>query len=105
MPITTTDGRFCDLNIIDKTSSGFELSNLQLAHYEDGAEIKDLGGDGKLQPIVPTDLPGYDGAQHCITEWPVIYGWTNGDYRDVSGVHKHYYEEQLTALRKETCTG
>jgi hypothetical protein len=102
--VSAADGRFCDLNIVDKTSSGFEMSNLQLAHYDNDVKLEDLGGDGKLELIVPTDLTGYDGAQHCIAEWPVIYGWTRGDYRDVSGLYKHYYEEELAALRKESAS-
>jgi hypothetical protein len=70
--VSTADGRFCDLNIVDKTSSGFEVSNLQLAHYDNDVKIEDLGGNGELELIVPTDLTVYDGAQHCIAEWPVI---------------------------------
>jgi len=99
--VSTSWGRFCNLSIYDKTSSGFEESSLQLAHYANGPEIKDLGGDGNLELIVPEDLSGYYGAQHCMADWPVIYAWTGGNYTDVSSRYKDYYKQELASAQKD----
>jgi len=99
--VSTSDGRFCDLNIIDKTSSGFNLSNLQIGHAADGAVIEDIAGNGHFELIVSTDFTGYQGAQHCVAKWPVIYAWTGTGYSDVSDQYKDYYARQLTSLQKE----
>jgi len=99
--VSTSDGRFCDLNIIDKTSSGFNLSNLQIGHAADGAVTEDIAGNGHFELIVPTDFTDYQGAQHCVAKWTVIYAWTGRGYSDVSDQYKDYYARQLTSLKKE----
>lgn len=57
--VSASDGRFCNLSIIDKTASGFELYAVDLARYADGPEIEDLDGNGSLELIVDT----------VFTEW------------------------------------
>ena len=97
-------GRFCFLSIYDKTSSGFEETSLWLAHYADGPEIRDLGRDGNLQLIIPEDISEYEGAQHCMANWPVIFAWTGQGYGDVSSHFKGYYEQQLASIQRYLAT-
>jgi hypothetical protein len=99
--VSASYGRFCDLSIYDKTPSGFEVNALQIGQYTEGPEIKDLGGNGNFEIIVPTDFTEYQGAQYCVAQWPVIYAWTGNAYSDVSSRYKGYYEKQLTSLQKQ----
>ncbi|HUY20673.1 MAG TPA: hypothetical protein VMV15_15775 [Candidatus Binataceae bacterium] len=99
--VSQSDGRFCHLNVVDKTAGGFDVYDFNFAHFVAAPEIKHLGGDGKLELIAPVDLTGYEGAQHCIAIWDVIYAWTGSDYTDVSSQYKHYYQEDLAWLQKD----
>ncbi len=99
--VSEGDGRFCHLSVVDKIAGGFEDYGFDLGHYEEGPEIKDLGGDGNLELVAPADLTGYYGALHCMAEWPVIYAWTGSTYSDVSSRYRSYYEQQLASLKKE----
>ena len=102
--VSEGDGRACHLFVIDKTAKGFERYAFDLSLGVDGPEIKDLGGNGKLELLVPTDLTGYYGAGYCDARWPVIYAWTGHGYGDVSSHYKSYYEEPLAALKKDIAT-
>lgn len=77
------------------------MYTFDLAHFAGAPEIKDLGGDRRLELIAPADLTDYDGAQHCIATWDVIYAWTGSNYTDVSSQYKQYYEHKLASLQKE----
>ncbi len=99
--VSESDGRFCHIIAVDKIAGGFTMYAFNLAHFADVPEIKDLGRDGNLELIVPTDFTGYYGAQHCMAQWPVIYAWTGSNYSDVSSHYKGYYEQQLASLQKE----
>jgi hypothetical protein len=95
--VSTQSGTVCGVQIIDKTSSGFEL------YYVDSlyVEAKDLGGTGTSELIATTDLTYYEGANHCQAEWPVIYAWTGAGYSNVSDDYKQYYHQQLGSLKKQ----
>ena len=102
--VAENDDRFCHLSVVDKTNGGFKRYVFDLSRGVDGPEIKDLGGNGNLELIVPTDLTGDEGANYCMARWPVIYGWTSNGYSDVSSHYKGYYEQQLASLQKEIRT-
>ncbi len=72
-----------------------------MSHFADGPEIKDLGGNGRLELIVPTEITGDYGAAYCVVTGPVIYAWTGDGYSDVSSEYKSYYQQQLAALQKQ----
>jgi hypothetical protein len=102
--VSENDGRFCHLSVVDKTNGGFNRYVFDLSLGTDGPEIQDLGGNGNLELIVPTDLTGYQGGGYCMARWPVIYAWTGNGYSDVSGQYRGYYERQLVSLQKEIAT-
>ena len=99
--VSVGDGKACHFSVVDKTAGGFRSYSFDLSRDVDGPEIKDLGGNGKLELIVPTDLTGYLGGLYCGARWPVIYAWTGNGYSDVSSHYKDYYEKRLASLEKE----
>jgi hypothetical protein len=99
--VSEADGRFCHLFVVDKSAGNLQEYGFDLAHGADGPEIKDLAGDGNLELVVPADLTGYQRAEHCVAQWPVIYGWTGNGYSDVSRRYKAYYQAQLASLESE----
>jgi len=102
--VAENDGKFCHLFVVDETAGGFKKYGFDPAHYANGPEIKDLAGDGNLELVVPTDLTGYESAQYCVAQWPVIYAWTSNGYSDVSSHYKGYYEQLLASLQKDIGT-
>jgi hypothetical protein len=102
--VSSTNGRFCFLSIIDKTDTGFELYSPEQAHFSEGPQIKDLGRDGNYEVIMGADFTAYQGARHCVATWPVIYAWTGSGYSDVSNEYKYYYRQKLVLLTREAAT-
>ncbi len=90
-----------DLEVIDKTASGFEL-------YQSGgsigaggdisANIKDLRHDGNLQFLVHAGLGVI--SQRCIADWTAVFAWTGDKYTNVSTEFKEFYRERLESLKK-----
>lgn len=66
--VSTQTGRLCNVHIIDKTPSGFELYDVD-SYY---AKTADLHGTGISGLIANKDLTSYEGGNHCQAEWPVI---------------------------------
>lgn len=99
--VAENDGRFCHLHVVDKVPQGYERYSFDLAHGADGPEIKDLGGNGKLELIVLTDVTPYEGARYCMVQWPVVYAWNGSTYADVSSQYKGFYEQTLASLKKQ----
>jgi hypothetical protein len=95
--VSTDSGRFCDVEIIDKTASGFEVYDVDSS----SAHLRDINGSGSLELIAEVDLTSYEGASHCQATWPVIYAWTGNGYADVSSQYREYYQQQLAFLKKE----
>jgi hypothetical protein len=93
-----SDGRFCDVEIFDKSTVGFEVY-----HVDDSqlVEVKDIDGNGTLQVIADVDLTVWAGSNHCQASWPVIYAWTGNGYNDVSSKYRPFYEQRLDSLKKE----
>jgi hypothetical protein len=90
-----------DLEVIDKTTSGFEL-------YQSGgstgagrdipANIKDLRHDGKLQFLLHAGLGGI--SQRCSADWTAVFAWTGDNYTNVSAQFKDFYRARLESLKK-----
>jgi hypothetical protein len=95
--VSTNDGRFCDVEIIDKTASGFEVYDVD----NSSAHLRDINESGSLELIAEVDLTSYEGASHCQATWPVIYAWTGSGYTDVSSHYKGYYQQKLASLKNE----
>jgi hypothetical protein len=71
--VAEDDGRFCHPFVIDKTARGFLKYSLDPSGVLSGVpEIGDLGGNGQLEVVVPTEVTEYQGAQYCMVMWPVI---------------------------------
>jgi len=51
--------------------------------------------------VIYTDLTWYDGADHCVATWPVVYAWTGTSYTDVSDRFNAYYRDRLDALTQQ----
>jgi len=98
--VSTESGRFCDVQIIDKTASRFEVYDPD-SSTNSSIDIKDIDGNGNLELIVNVDLTSYEGANHCEASWPAIYAWTGNGYSNVSAEYRGYYEQQLASLRRE----
>ncbi|HEY9156673.1 HEAT repeat domain-containing protein [Candidatus Binatus sp.] len=97
--VSYSDGRNCQLSVIDKTPSGFES---YAAPARPGSwEVRDLAGNGQFQLVVATEFTSYLGAMHCVAIWPVIYAWTGKGYTDVSSQYTSYYEQELAALKEQ----
>jgi hypothetical protein len=90
-----------DLEVIDKTASGFEL-------YQSGgsigaggdisASIKDLRHDGNLQFLLHAGLGEI--SQRCAADWTGVFAWTGDNYTNVSAQFKDFYRERLESLKK-----
>lgn len=98
--VSTSDGRFCNVEIIDKTASGFELYDADSSR-DSGIKLEDIDGSGSLELIADVDLTSYQGASRCVATWPVIYAWTGSGYTDVSNQYRGYYEQYLESLKKK----
>jgi hypothetical protein len=97
---------FCnDIDIVDRTGSGFESSGLQPAAIGQGEDvtklIKDINGDGRLELVVNMLVGGYQGDTHCGLEWPVVFAWTGSSYADVSSQFKGFYRQALQSLTQQ----
>ena len=99
--VAENGGRPCDLSVVDKAGAAFRIYSFDAGVGFERPEIKDLAGDGGLGLVVPTDFTSYEGAPHCVAQFPVIYAWTGSTYSDVSGRYRKYYEEQLASLQKQ----
>ena len=97
--VSASDGGVCDLQIIDKTASGFVLYDVDSSR-DSNIELKDIDENGGLELIADVDLTSYDGAGHCEATWPVVYAWTGSGYIDVSNQYKGYYEQYLKSLNR-----
>jgi hypothetical protein len=95
-----SDGRFCDVQIFDKTASRFEVYDAQSSR----AEIRDIDGNGTLQLIADVDFTIWAGSNHCQARWPMIYAWTGNGYTDVSNKYRHFYEQKLGSLKERIAT-
>jgi hypothetical protein len=95
--VSTQSGTACGVQIIDKTSSGFELYDVDSSY----AEAVDLGHTGTSQLIANIDLTYYEGGNHCQAVWPIVYAWNGKGYSDVSGQYKEYYQQELASLKKQ----
>ena len=97
---------FCnDIDIVDRTGSGFESSSLPPAAIGQGEDVskltKDINGDGQLELVVNMLIGGYQGGTHCGLEWPVVFAWTGSSYADVSSQFKGFYRQALQTLTQQ----
>jgi hypothetical protein len=97
---------FCnDIDIVDRTGSGFESSGLPSASISQGEDvtklIKDINGDGRLELVVNMLVGGYNGGAHCGLKWPVVFAWTGSSYADVSIQFKGFYRQVLQTLTQQ----
>jgi hypothetical protein len=93
-----SDGRFCDVEIFDKSAAGFEVYDVDDSRR---VEVKDVDGNATLQVIADVDLTVWAGSNHCQASWPVIYTWTGDGYEDVSSKYRPFYAQRLDSLNKE----
>jgi hypothetical protein len=98
--VSTEQGRFCNVQIVDKTASGFELYDVDSSR-DSRIAIEDLAESGTRQLIVDVDLTSYEGANHCEATWPAIYAWIGNGYGDVSSRYKDFYRRKLAALNHQ----
>jgi hypothetical protein len=91
-----------DLDVFDKTPSGFEDYDFDTTTDFSFDSIEDLNGDGHHELVVNAGLAaGGHGTGHCVASWPVIYAWNGNGYADVSSKYRKYYEQQLASLQKQ----
>lgn len=95
------------LYIVDRTPTGF------VQHFASGSVwgfgdvrngVRDIDHDGHLEIIVYHDLTAYEGAMHCLADWPVIYAWDGADYANVSAQPRlrPFYRREIKSLEKRT---
>ena len=98
---TDSSGRMLcsEVFIVDKTASGFEIFRggfTSGAGTDVASSIQDIRGDGNFEYVADWVLGTIQGQ--CIADWPVIYAWTGGGYRNVSDRFKDFYRQKLDAL-------
>ena len=100
LSLLMSTGRFGNFtSVIDKTPAGFEVTEFPSGFG--GADVEDIGGNGKSVVMVNTDFTDYEGAMHCVATWPVIYAWTGSSYANVSRNYLPYYRRKLESLKKQ----
>ena len=90
-----------DVDIIDKTASGFEMhgsSGARGAGNNIPGSITDIGHDGRLEFVLDSGLGTIE--QRCTANWMAIFAWTGANYTNVSSQYKDFYQHRLDAINK-----
>ncbi|HKV55885.1 MAG TPA: hypothetical protein VJN94_14730 [Candidatus Binataceae bacterium] len=92
-----------EVSIFDRTPTGFEDFDVDgYADFSAGLDsgLHDLDHNGKLEVIIGEIVfGGLSEASNCGPDWPIIFAWQDGAYRDVSSRYRTYYEKQLARLK------
>src|SRR5260370_11711077 len=97
-----------ELDIFDKTPTGFELYHADAAYGHDLANsVLDINHDGRHELVlwgelapVATGLSNQNGLG-CDAEWPLVFAWTGNGYSEVSDQYKVYYRNHLKSLETQ----
>ena len=93
-----------ELDIFDRTPTGFELYNTDGAYGQNLANsVMDINHDGKHELVLWGDLlnaTGYYRSKRvsevgCDAEWPLVFAWTGNGYSEVGDQYKDYYRNYL----------
>jgi hypothetical protein len=99
-----------ELDIFDRTPTGFELYHTDAAYGQDLANsVLDINHDGRHELILWGDLlnaTGYYDSKRvsevgCDAEWPLVFAWTGNGYSEVSVKYKDYYRKYLKSLETQ----
>jgi hypothetical protein len=95
------------LYIVDRTPTGFQthLGWCNLNGIDDVNQVlRDINRDGKFEVIIDSEFTDYEGGNHCLATWPVIYGWDGKNYANLSGQpqSRRFYEQEIRRLRQGT---
>jgi hypothetical protein len=107
--VSLDDGRgTCGgLHIVDRTAAGFQLHyglpGLFLFGIDDVNQVvRDIVGDGRFELIFDSEFTDYEGADHCVAFWPVIYAWDGSNYANVSAQPRFrpFYQQEIKTLQQ-----
>ncbi len=97
-----------ELDIFDKTPTGFELYHTDGAVGHDLANsVLDINHDGRHELVLWGELAtaaGYTPSGRrvsevgCDAEWPLVFAWTGNGYSEVSDQYKDYNRNYLKSL-------
>ncbi len=92
-----------ELDIFDKTPTGFELYDTDGAYGHDlASSVLDINHDGRHELVLWGDLSiatGFSfGQLGCGAEWPLIFAWTGNGYSEVGDQYKDYYQNYLKSV-------
>jgi hypothetical protein len=99
-----------ELDIFDKTPTGFEMYHTDAAYGQNLANsVFDINHDGRHELVLWGDLlatTGYERSQRisevgCDAEWPLVFAWTGNGYSEVSDQYKDYYRNYLKSLEAQ----
>lgn len=100
-----------ELDIFDKTPTGFELYHTDAAYGHDLANsVLDINHDGRHELVLWGDLltaTGYTARGRrvsevgCDAEWPLIFAWRGNGYSEVGDQYKDYYRNYLKSLETQ----
>jgi|SRR5208337_1485919 len=99
-----------ELDIFDKTPTGFELYNTDAAYGHDLANsVLDINHDGRHELVLWGALAAATGYYRdrlvsevgCDAEWPLVFAWTANGYSEASDQYKDYYRNYLKSLNAQ----
>src|ERR1700722_2519556 len=99
-----------ELDIFDKTPTGFELYHTDGAYGDDLANsVLDINHDGRHELVLWGDLlndTGYYQSKRvsevgCDAKWPLVFAWTGNGYAEVGVKYKDYYRKYLKSLETQ----
>jgi len=93
-----------ELNIYDKTPTGFEVYAGSGYGQDLANSVLDLNHDGRHELLLWADLALYSKLSRfhyglsCGAKWPLIFAWNGNTYADVSDRYKDYYSGHLKSV-------
>jgi hypothetical protein len=97
---TSPNGTFYQLVVVSRANGASTLQKIWTAYLmELDGVIRDLGGDGQRELVVPTEYARGSGAHRVF--WPVVYRLSDGKLIDVSEQHPSVYASVITEVKSK----